>query len=258
MIMDNIVNIWDIHWTNIWEKIAEKEKDADKIVFIWDYFDSYDLSWDVQLENFQRILDFKKKNRDKVDIILWNHELNYILDGKDWSSWYNIGHNEGYSEKIKNILEENIKEFKVVTKIDDILFSHAWFSNTWIERTNHLNLDLENNFEEEINNLFMSTYKNEDSLFNYYWEDRSNKWNNINQWPFWIRPESLSKDWIEGLKQVVWHSYVNRGQRLRYKEEWLYFTDNFVSHFWDENNERSYYLKIIKKGSDYTFKEELI
>ena len=40
--MDKIVAIWDIHWMDIWEKIVEKESDASKIIFIWDYFDSYE------------------------------------------------------------------------------------------------------------------------------------------------------------------------------------------------------------------------
>ena len=136
-------------------------------------------------------------------------------------------------------------------------WNYGWFSKTWINRLRHFKLDLENSFEEEINNLFFNTYKN-NPVFNYYKYDRSKNWNNINQWPFWIRPESLSKDKLDDYIQVVWHSYVDRWTRLFHKNEWLHFIDNFVNHFWDENNERKYYLKIIKENDKYTFKEELI
>lgn len=37
-----IVAIGDIHGRDIWEDIVKKEHDADKIVFVGDYFDTRD------------------------------------------------------------------------------------------------------------------------------------------------------------------------------------------------------------------------
>ena len=39
--------IGDIHGRTQWKKIVEKEKDADKFIFLGDYFDPYD--WTLTL-----------------------------------------------------------------------------------------------------------------------------------------------------------------------------------------------------------------
>jgi len=252
--MKKIVAIWDIHWMDIWEKIVERGKDTDKIIFVWDYFDSFNLSAPIQIENFKKILDFQKENKDKVEILLWNHEYNYLVNWMDNTSWYN----SEYSDEINSLLIENIKSLKIVIKINNILFSHAWFSQTWINRLNHFNLDLENDFEQEMNELFFSTYDNNNPVFNFYKYDFSWIWNSINQWPLWVRPESLDNNFFGNYNQVVWHSYVDKENRLKFKEKWIHFIDNLVTNIWDENNEKKYYLKITEEENKYIFKEELI
>ena len=62
-----IIAIGDIHGRDIWEQIIEKEKSADKIIFIGDYFDTLlPISSDLQIINFEKIISFKKENKDKV------------------------------------------------------------------------------------------------------------------------------------------------------------------------------------------------
>ena len=59
---NKVIGIGDTHGRVLWKDIVSKEKDADKIIFIGDYFDThYDISVDQQIENFKEILDFQKK-----------------------------------------------------------------------------------------------------------------------------------------------------------------------------------------------------
>jgi predicted MPP superfamily phosphohydrolase len=79
----NICAIGDIHGNPLWEKIVEKESDnSDLIVFLGDYFDSFSYSTVEQIHNFLKIIEFKKKNNDKVILLIGNHDWNTSLKNK--------------------------------------------------------------------------------------------------------------------------------------------------------------------------------
>ena len=66
------LNIPDTHGREIWKR-AVQHIDWDEVVFIGDYFDSYDLSFITQLNNFEDILEFKEAHGDKVKLLIGNH-----------------------------------------------------------------------------------------------------------------------------------------------------------------------------------------
>ena len=47
--------IGDIHGRDVWKKIVEHEN-ADKVIFIGDYFDSFDIPSSDQINNFLDII----------------------------------------------------------------------------------------------------------------------------------------------------------------------------------------------------------
>ena len=53
------VVIGDIHGRSVWKLIVNMEK-PDKVIFIGDYFDSFDIKGVDQLSNFQDIIAFKE------------------------------------------------------------------------------------------------------------------------------------------------------------------------------------------------------
>ena len=63
--------IGDIHGRDTWKQIVEQEQDAHRIVFLGDYFDSFDIKGVEQLHNFNEIIKFWK-NRENADIINGN------------------------------------------------------------------------------------------------------------------------------------------------------------------------------------------
>jgi hypothetical protein len=96
--------IWDLHWKNTWEQIVKKEKQSDKIIFIWDYFDVSSrnkISSEKELDNFKKILNLKNDYSDKVSLLIWNHELHYFNEIDIKYSGYN-----------KEFFRKNWKHFK--------------------------------------------------------------------------------------------------------------------------------------------------
>ena len=55
------IMIGDIHGRDTWKQIIAQEPDAHRIVFLGDYFDSFDIKGVEQLYNFNEIIKFKTK-----------------------------------------------------------------------------------------------------------------------------------------------------------------------------------------------------
>jgi metallophosphoesterase superfamily enzyme len=72
------VLIGDIHGHDSWKQIIEQEQDADRIIFVGDYFDSFTIPGLIQCENFQDIIEFKKTSDKEVVLLVGNHDYNYF------------------------------------------------------------------------------------------------------------------------------------------------------------------------------------
>lgn len=182
------VAIGDIHGREIWESIVKKESDADRIVFIGDYFDSFDISAHHQLENFRKIVDFKQKNVEKVVMLIGNHDFHYMPEaGEDRYS----GYNEQYAREIWLNLQTIRDQMKIVHIEDGYLFSHAGVTQTWM--FNHGLLPT------EINAMPLENLRYERS-------DTSGYGNHKAQSPIWVRPEALVVDAVQEYVQVAGHT----------------------------------------------------
>ena len=198
--MKKITVISDIHGRSIWEKIVAKEFDSDLFIFLGDYFDSFDLSGITQLDNFKKIIEFKKTNLDKVTLLVGNHDYHYLpcCDGV-YSGYQPI-----FSYDIGTLLNECIKEnsLSMCYIHNKFLFTHAGVSKVYLKANNYDNVQP---LDEFINDLFTFTPK----VFNFtIGRNFDNSGNDVSQTPIWIRPRSLSKSYIDGYKQIVGHTSV--------------------------------------------------
>lgn len=77
-----ILVIGDIHGRSFWKKAVDENFDkVDKVIFLGDYLDPY--PWEGitrkdAIKNFDEIIKFKKEHKDKVILLLGNHDLPYI------------------------------------------------------------------------------------------------------------------------------------------------------------------------------------
>lgn len=193
-----IVVIGDIHGSKKWKKIVEKEENADKIIFIGDYFDSFDFKPIEQIENYKNIHEYKLNNPAKVELLIGNHDFHYMSGIEDEYSGYNREVAYQYNELIQNSLNENF--LKICHVEDKFMFTHAGVSKTWLE-----SVDIENdeNIVDNINELFKYQPRKfgftVGSTYSPYGNDKE-------QTPLWIRPLALEGDAIEGYTHVVGHT----------------------------------------------------
>jgi hypothetical protein len=193
----------DIHGRNLWQDIIKVES-PDRVVFIGDYFDSFDIKGVEQIQNFKNIIEFKELTNVEVVMLIGNHDHHY-LSNETYS-----GFQPALKWDIQDLLTKNIHHLQVAYQFDDILCSHAGFSPTWLDDIFGWDGWTKSNFVELTNEL----YKNRLHAFNFSHMGYDPYGNHPSQGPMWIRPAALmsSNKGDNGLKkkfiQVVGHTQV--------------------------------------------------
>jgi len=212
----------DLHGRSDWKLIVHREN-PDKVIFLGDYFDSFDISGVEQIHNFKEIIEYKetaftnsgKEDQHKTDVVMLigNHDHHYFA---------NVGysHTSGYqkfiSHNITQVIEENRHHLQMAYKMDSFLFTHAGVSPVFMDEVFGIDGWNADNVAEDLNELFK--YKPLSFLFNS--ADYSGCGENKSQSPIWIRPASLmsankvTEKIPNGLKnkyiQVVGHTIQNK------------------------------------------------
>lgn len=203
-----IIAIGDTHGRKTWEQILSQEDNKfDRLVFIGDYFDTWDpFTSQEQVDNFNKIIQYKRSNPDTVSVLLGNHDTQYLL-GEVYSGYQKEG-----APLIKAALTQAVAEnlVQLCHVEDDYMFTHAGVTKTWMAANG---ID-ENNIEEEINMLFEH---NEDA-FKFNRADSSGSGDDIRQSPVWVRPQALISDFATNLCQVVGHTTQREIQYFDGKE----------------------------------------
>ena len=192
-----LIALGDTHGRRNWEKITAKN-DFDRVVFIGDYFDTHeDISAEQQIDNFKKIIAFKKANPEKVILLFGNHSFHYLKTIDEQYSGYQRFHAFDIQEALHKAIDERLLQMCYVS--GNYLFSHAGVTQTWCRNNN---IDI-NNIEEQINDLFL--YKPNSFKFT-VGENYDNYGDDICQTPIWVRPRSLVMDRISNYIHVVGHT----------------------------------------------------
>lgn len=177
--------IGDIHGLTIWSDIVSKHTDVDQIVFMGDYFDSFDIPGIDQLHNFKEIIRFIESTDIKVTLLIGNHDHHYWGSDKRYK-----GYQGAMAFQFYDALEENKKHLQVAEIIDDILLTHAGVSPVWMDD----NIDgwTIDTIKDDLNDLFK--YRPRSFNFvNIIGSDYDGTGDSVESSPFWIRERSLLK-----------------------------------------------------------------
>jgi predicted phosphodiesterase len=209
-----ILVISDVHGRTDWKMIIAREKNADKIIFLGDYFDSFDINATDQIINFKEIIAFKEQNADKVVLLTGNHDMHYLPYYITMNEQYS-GFQARHSYALSDLLQSNLHHLQMAHRQENYLFTHAGVTNTWLGNNG---FDNEQALTTFINELFQ--YK--PAAFRFRGNDPFG--NSIESSPVWVRPESLLKDAYnkEQLKQVVGHTVF---KHINIVEERYFFVD---------------------------------
>lgn len=196
-----IVCLGDTHGRKNWVNIVKKElKSSDKIIFVGDYFDTHDnVSAKKQISNFKKIIEFKKKNSDKVILLIGNHDFHYLKGIRETYSGYQSVNAMDIRELLHSVLDIGLMQMCYV--YGKYVFTHAGVTKTWCSDSG-INID---NLEESINDLFK--YKPYHFTFN-MGGNLSQTGDDVTQGPIWVRPASLMSDMLDNIVCVVGHTTV--------------------------------------------------
>ena len=202
--MEKTIIIGDTHGRSTWKDIVAQEQ-ADRVIFIGDYFDSFDIESAEQQHNFKEIIEFKENTKCEVILLVGNHDFHYYPGGETYS-----GYQRGAAPAIRQLLEENKHHLQMCYQLDNILFTHAGIGHNWLTH--------QNKYEPGVDPGTIADFVNA------IWEHQPNRFmfcgidqygNTKTQTPIWIRPQALlagNKDTFlkEEYIQVVGHTQVRK------------------------------------------------
>jgi hypothetical protein len=196
--------IGDTHGRSVWKEIVAQEK-ADRVIFIGDYFDSFDIEPVEQQYNFKEIIEFKEKAECEVILLIGNHDFHYFPGGETYS-----GYRSGAAPINRQLLKDNEHHMQMCYQLDNILFSHAGIGSDWLTYQNKYDPAED---PGTIADFVNAIWKHQPNRFMFYGLDPYG--DSKTQTPIWIRPQALiagnrdtflKTDYI----QVVGHTQVRK------------------------------------------------
>ena len=195
--MSKILIVPDVHGRAFWHRALELVDQVDQIVFLGDYLDPYShegISFDLALEEFNKILEFKKEYPDLVTLLVGNHDMHYIIeDFMDCSR-----RNMAMLDQLHKLYNSNLDLFNLIHIEDDWLFSHAGVYKGWMDK-----------YEFTLEDLNLKTFLGS------HWpalEDLSmyrGGYNFVGSCVWADIRESVKNELFPGYKQVVGHTQLN-------------------------------------------------
>lgn len=193
-----IIALGDTHGRVDWVKVVSN-LDFDVLLFLGDYFDTREgISATRQIINFNKIVEYKLNNIDKVILLFGNHDYHYLRNVEDRYSC----HQRAYHLEIQEVLHKALDDglLQMCYMHDNYVFSHAGITKTWLESAGY---DDNEPIDEFVNDLFVC--RPESFAFT-VGTNNSSYGDDITQSPIWVRPDSLNEDRIDNYIQVVGHT----------------------------------------------------
>ena len=195
----------DTHGRGIWQLIVQREN-PDRVIFIGDYWDSFEIPFLDQMYNFKQIVHYARTSDKEVILLTGNHDVHYqrwAIEARENYSGFQAIHANDICQELQ--LNEDIMQ--MAYKMDNFLFTHAGVTKTWLKL---MEIENDENMVDAINDI--AKFKPRMFAFGAIgrggWVDSYG--DNIWQNPTWIRPKSLMKDSKDlGYIQVVGHTGQN-------------------------------------------------
>lgn len=207
--------IGDVHGRDDWKEIVRRESDADKFIFVGDYFDTHEnIGPAQQIINFNKIYDFKLEDVDRTVLLIGNHDFHYMAGAGESYSGFQPYYYVDINHYVTEALKAGLFQVAYLDKELKTLFTHAGVSSVWC-MTN--NVPVDDNIADTINKLFEGSLR----PFRFYQMDGSGYGDAPEQGPLWIRPFFLQTVGLKEFKHVVGHT---PHERVTCKDN-IYFID---------------------------------
>lgn len=109
-----------------------------------DFYPDYKVTREQEKQEFLDIIQFKKENPERVTLLMGNHLDHYCGISEDLARF-------SYDDALDyyNIINENKDLFKIVHRVDNVIYSHAGITTGWL-RFNNI-IEDPNTIESDIN-----------------------------------------------------------------------------------------------------------
>lgn len=204
--MNDILIVPDVHGRTFWESALDYNGD---IIFLGDYTDPYPeemITTRQAYDNFLRIVNFKKKNSDRVTLLIGNHELHYFD-----SAYLCTRFSSSYYKEYRRILtsKNTAHLFQLCKQVGNYFFVHAGILKKWYDRHQPNFANLGSTLEEQLNNYFKTDKRafSETSAFRGGFDAASS--------PIWadIREYIAEKEHFnKKIEQVVGHTLIENDE----------------------------------------------
>jgi len=210
--------IGDLHGKDCWKEIDIKA--YDKIVFLGDYVDHWILSDQKIYENLQDIIKLKKKHPTKVELLLGNHDVQYLY----YSHFLCSGFRPDMQRSLTELFYNNKDFFKVAYQKDNHLFTHAGVTNSWYAE--FLNLPLIQQIKDEQDTIADLINKIEQTAQRWLVHKAGSiRGGDGHGGVTWADRKEMIADMLDGYHQVVGHTVVPRVEVVRFNDKSVTFID---------------------------------
>ena len=232
-------SIGDLHGRDIWKKIILQNTHIDKWVFVGDYCDSMDYEINGMLikraytndeifQNLSDIIQFKKENMDKVELLIGNHDGSYFY----FPRFFCQGFRADAQPALNRLFNDNKHLFKIAYQYKNYLWTHAGVSKKWLAEfkplaeekglwddklplADILNMANETSLQEK---LFQKSgarmkYGGSDLVGGVVWADRS----------------ETRGDFLSGYHQILGHTPIDRNVTISYNNSSIAYIDSLHS-----------------------------
>lgn len=212
------IAIGDLHGRDNWQHINTKL--YDKIIFLGDYVDSYELSDLVILENLKKVIALKKRQPEKIVLLLGNHDAHYL----HYPRFECSGFRKTMQRDLTTLFCKNADLFQVAYQKNNYLFTHAGVTNNWYNEIGRLPVlqqicEQEATLAGQLNRLEKTTYRA--SLYDAGIERGGFGYGG----PLWADLKETFSDMLHGYNQVVGHTRVEEIRTVSYTGRSMTYTD---------------------------------
>ncbi|MGH7238002.1 MAG: metallophosphoesterase [Candidatus Saccharimonadales bacterium] len=210
--------IGDLHGKDCWKDVEITA--YDKVVFLGDYTDHWNLPDQKIYQNLQEIISLKKEQPARIVLLLGNHDVQYL----HYPHFRCSGFRPAMQRLLTGLFNINRDLFDVAYQKDGHLFTHAGVTNLWYAE--FLNLPLLQKIRDERDTVADLLNKIEQTsarpLLHRAGKTRGGDGSGGITW---ADREEMIADALEGFQQVVGHTVTPDIQFYRFESKSVTFVD---------------------------------
>lgn len=129
-----VLAVGDIH-TKVWiiDEIEKIMNEYDRVLFVGDFADDWKSTPVQTIETWKRLFELQRANPKKVFPVVGNHDYIYVHDIPVKSSGYNYMTQHLLNMPENLYLKVWLNEMPFARELDDVIYSHAGFTQYWEE-----------------------------------------------------------------------------------------------------------------------------